>query len=633
MAKEDILRSWKDISSYLSVNAKTCRRWEVEHGLPIHRIHAGSDRSPVFAYISELESWLAAKPVLSAVGPAARAPAPGRKKLAAWGIGGLGSALLAAAFLSVSPHSPFKALSGDLSIAVFPFENLNRTPQDQYFSEGITHEIINDLASYDRVRVFPTLETAGAGLPPGRIDPAPSSLRADYLLRGGIRRESGVVHLDIEIMRVRDHTRVLSLRLDESLDKPFNVINSVCRRVSETLRLSRDPIQESAMTVARTKSAALPAFDSYLKGNYVLNRYGTRQDTDPWQLYTQGKYYWGQFSKAGNDLAIQLFNEALSLDSTFAQAYIGLAYCYGNFVNYGWDFQEVWLDKAEELLQKAQSLVPDLPEYFSCRIEISLMKYVAFGAKTREIAYALAEQGIRQYPTYPLINSIAGYCYFMKFGETGGEEEFQKALEYKRRSFAGNPYSFGNLVYAELLMLNRDFANALSVLEIIRNYDPDKMALARMGEIYYYMGELEKSRTIMEDLNTPPLAGKISALYFLAMIAAREGDIPKARAIRAEINTLSPRHVISQEHLLMNASIDLGIGEKSSGYRNLDLFFTGEKARKMPHVYMRYIDIDRNFDRYRGEAEFQRILQKGIRPWLEAKPSESLQISKNVLMN
>jgi TolB-like protein/tetratricopeptide (TPR) repeat protein len=636
MAQEHILRSWKGISSYLGVNAKTCRRWEVEHGLPIHRIHSGSHRSPVFAYVSELESWLAEKPLLSTVGPAGRAHARGRRKLAAWGIGGLGSALLAAAFLIFSPRSPFKALPGDLSIAVVPFEDLDRSPQNAYFSEGVTHEIINDLARYGRVRVFPAAETAEAVLSPGSLEGIHSAIRADYLLRGGIRRESGNIHLDIEVTRVRDRSRILSLKLDESLDKPFTIIDSVCGKISESLGLNQDPGQPDAPAEAKKRATPFAAFDSYLKGNYVADRYDLRDDTDPWQLYNQGKYYWGQSTREGNDLAIQLFNQALEVDGAFAQACIGLAYCFSNFVNYGWDVQPHWLDKAEELLARAQSITPDLPEYFSCRAEVNLIKFgfSDLSTKSRDIAYGLADKGIRLYPTFPLLNSIEGYCHFMKFGETGFEEDFRKALEYKSRSYASNPYAFGNIVYAEFLMLDRNFDKALSVCELLMKNDPENIAKCRLGEIYYHQGELDKSRAIMEELmDCTKLDIRIWALNYLGMIAAQRGNGEEARRIRNELTTLSPHKPNYPENMIKMASITLGIGERKAGFRLLEEFFDVPRVRLTPHIYRRYIDIDKNFDRYRDEPEFRRIIGKGIRPRPGAESSGSLHMSKNVSTN
>ena len=57
MSKDNLLRSWKDISAYLGCDARTCHRWEKNHGMPVHRAEGGEKRSHVFAYKDELDSW------------------------------------------------------------------------------------------------------------------------------------------------------------------------------------------------------------------------------------------------------------------------------------------------------------------------------------------------------------------------------------------------------------------------------------------------------------------------------------------------------------------------------------------------------------------------------------------------
>ena len=57
MSKDNLLRSWKDISAYLGCDTRTCHRWEKNHGMPVHRAEGGEMKSPVFAYKDELDGW------------------------------------------------------------------------------------------------------------------------------------------------------------------------------------------------------------------------------------------------------------------------------------------------------------------------------------------------------------------------------------------------------------------------------------------------------------------------------------------------------------------------------------------------------------------------------------------------
>ncbi len=57
LSKDNLLRSWKEISAYLGCDVRTCHRWEANHGMPVHRAEGGETRSPVFAYKDELDAW------------------------------------------------------------------------------------------------------------------------------------------------------------------------------------------------------------------------------------------------------------------------------------------------------------------------------------------------------------------------------------------------------------------------------------------------------------------------------------------------------------------------------------------------------------------------------------------------
>jgi tetratricopeptide (TPR) repeat protein len=349
------------------------------------------------------------------------------------------------------------------------------------------------------------------------------------------------------------------------------------------------------------------AYDNYLKGYYILSRLNEDND-DPWKLYHQGKFYWGKTTPESNKLAITLFNQAIEIDRNFALAYIGLAHCYANYVNFVWDFDLKWVDKAEDLLKEAQKINPDLPEYYSTLIEIYLIKEVAFNENTGKLAFELAREGIEKYPDNAQLNSIVGYCYFMRFGEEGDEADFKKALEYKEKSFWLNPYELNNLVYAELLMLNKEFNKAIEVCNIVEKQDYSLMAKFRLGEIYYYLGDLDSSKAIFQQFNLTSLDIKIDSLFHLGMIHSQRGEGEKALEIIDDISLISPQEFVLYDYFRL-ASIYMGLGMKKSGYNSLESFFNKLMSKKMRFVWLKYIYIDRNFNGIREEDELLKIIK------------------------
>ena len=132
----------------------------------------------------------------------------------------------------------------------------------------------------------------------------------------------------------------------------------------------------------------------------------------------------------------------------------------------------------------------------------------------------------------------------------------------------------------------------------------------RLGEIYYYLGDLDKSRAIFQQFYTP-LVRKIYSLFHLGMIAAQKGETQEAQRIIQEINILMPKEYRGLDEHLKLASIYMGIGKKELGYKHLESSFNTERFKDERFIYRKFIDIDRNFDLYREEQRFKKIIQGG----------------------
>jgi len=601
--QKDILNSWKEISGYLDRNVRTCQRWKIELALPVHRIDQNSQHSKVFAYKSEIDQWLKEKAESKEI-----------KKTSflqyRWSVLSLISVLglLSAIFLflfftnriSITPQPEY------LSFAVLPFENLNESKQDEYFSEGMTNEIINKMTMMNEIKVIPAVSVSKYNNSSQDTRQIAEELSVDYILVGKIKKDGNKITIGVQLIRTKNYNTIWSEEFEDRFENVFFIQESICRKIHEKLNLN---IDQSLSRLANTgKTNDYLAYDNYLKGNYILNRLNENND-DPWKLYHQGKFYWGKWTPEGNKLAINLFSQAIEIDRNFSLAYIGLAHCYANYVNFVWDFDIKWVNKAEDLLKEAQTISSDLPEYYSTLIEVYILKELAFNENKVELAFELAREGIKKYPDNAQLNSILGYCYFMRFGEEGDEADFKKALEYKEKSFWLNPYGLNNLVYAELLMLNKEFYKAIEVCNIMEKQDYSLMAKLRLGEIYYYLGDLDSSKAVFQQFDVAPLNLKIASMFYLGMIHSQRGEGEKALKIIDEINLISPQELVFNDDFWL-ASVYLSIGNKELGYELLNHFFNKTRNINMRFVWLKYIDIDRNFDRVKEEEEFIRIAKK-----------------------
>jgi TolB-like protein len=502
--------------------------------------------------------------------------------------------------ISISPQSEF------YSFAVLPFENLNSFQKDEYFSEGMTNEIINQMTMLNELKVLPAASVSQYNNSSQDTRQIAEELNVDYILLGTLKKEDIKITVGVRLIRAKDYSTIWSEEFVDSLENVFFIQENICRKIHEKLNLNIDP--DLSLLANAGKTSDYMAYDNYLKGNYVLSRLNEDKD-DPWKLYHQGKFYWVKTTPESNELAISLFSKAIETDKSFALAYIGLAYSYSNYVNFNWDYDPKWTNKAEDLLKEAQVISPDLPEYYSALTEVYLIKEVAFNENTRKLAFDLAREGIKKYPDNAPINSIVGYCYYLKFGEEGNEPDLNKALEYKERSYLVDPNGLHNIIYAELLTLKREFYDAIRVCEIVEKHDYSMMAKFRLGQIYYYMEHLEESKAVFQQFDVTQLELKVASLLYLGMISSRRGEREKALRIIADISLISPKKLGLYDHLKL-ASIYMGLGMKESGYEQLSSFFDTMTAKKMRFTYLKYIDLDRNFDRVREEEEFIKITKK-----------------------
>ncbi len=204
------LDSWKEIATYLRRGARTVQRWEREQGLPVHRLAHGK-QGQVFAYQSELDAWW--KSHQSHLAEAEEAPTESREfPWRSVALVVLAVLVVAAGYLGWRRLRPSvkPAAAKGVVLAVLPFENLSRDPEQEYFSDGLTEEMITQLARLQPGRLAVIARTSvmpykRAGK---KADQIGRELGADHLLEGTVRREGNRVRITAQLVRVGDQAHV-----------------------------------------------------------------------------------------------------------------------------------------------------------------------------------------------------------------------------------------------------------------------------------------------------------------------------------------------------------------------------------------------------------------------------------------
>jgi len=583
---KEILNSWKEISQYLQHDERTCRRWEKSLELPIHRYDNDSSRSRVFALKSELDEWIEQKKnnhnhSIKTQESFFRSK---RATLFFFSI-----AVTTAVFLGLLTGFPGKLWQGSpegISIGIYPFNSSNSSGHDDYLAQGITNGIIDYLALFENLKI-----TKLAALPNAHEKEYYKNYgKADYFLNGDIKKNGDDIVLHFSLIKAKNNKVVIDHEFHKKYDDIQLIKEAVAKRIHSKLEIPFD--EQTAASFAASPINQEP-YDMYLKGNYILNSI-KNNESDPWKLYHKGKYYYGLTTRESNEVAIELFCAAIDLDGDFDQAYVGLAQCYINYLNFGWDYDISWLKKASDLLKKAESDTFPCPEYYSSLAKILLIKYIYFNEDTQLKAFDIVKKGLENYPNRSDLNSIASYCYYLRYGKEGNELDFKKALEYGETSFLIKPFSLSNLFFANLLLLDGQFSRALDICQLVKKVDNTSLTDFRIGEIYYYMGNLERSASIFNQMESP-LHLKVGALYYLGMIASQNKNSEKAKNIISKIDNL-PKPLTW--HNFRVSSMYFGMDDEEEGIKFLDDFFSEPNTQKLKYNYKRYISLDRNFDKY-----------------------------------
>lgn len=233
-------------------------------------------------------------------------------------------------------HSFQNSVPREPSIAVLPFANLSGEPDSEYFSDGITDEIISALSSIPSLRVVARTSSfalKGRGLNVREIG---EQLNVDSVLEGSVRRAKSRVRINTQLINASDGHRLFSERYDRELEDVFAIQEEIANNIVEKLQLSLTGQQKTSL--ASRRAGNLDAYEHYLRGRYIWT--GTRHMPS----------------------AIQHFAEALRHDPEYALAYEGLAVSYCSLGLYAFMPQSAMMQLAKDAALRAVELAPDLPE-------------------------------------------------------------------------------------------------------------------------------------------------------------------------------------------------------------------------------------------------------------------------------
>jgi adenylate cyclase len=189
------------------------------------------------------------------------------------------------------------------SIAVLPFNNMSGDPEQEYFSDGITEDIITDLSKISALSVIARHTAFTFKGKAAKVQSVGKELGADFILEGSVRKAGTRVRVTGQLIDSSDGTHIWADRFDRDLTDIFAIQDEITRAIVEQLKVKLLP--QEKMSIQQAPTDNVEAYTCYLKGR---------------ELFHRG-------SKSGYKAAREMFVKATALDPSYARAYAGIADC------------------------------------------------------------------------------------------------------------------------------------------------------------------------------------------------------------------------------------------------------------------------------------------------------------------
>jgi TolB-like protein/DNA-binding winged helix-turn-helix (wHTH) protein len=449
------------------------------------------------------------------------------------------------------------------SLAVLPFENLSGDPSQDYFADGMTDELTTDIAQLGFLRVTSrtsVMQYKGQDKPIAEIR---QKLNVDAVIEGSVARSGNTVRVNAQLVETADDRHIWAQSFERNAQDIVALQDDIARAVAQTIQTVLQPGEQARLENARPVS--IQAYEAYLRGLASQNR--RTQDA---------------LTKS-----VEYFNQATTIDPTFAPAYSGLANSYDLLSDY--------------------SIVPDREA----------------GPKAK----AAAQRALS------LDNSLASAHAALAFALWHYDWDWKTSDAEFRRALSLNPNdAHAHHWYGLFLATKGDFASASQQLQIARELDPLSLIIqTNVGWVHYYQHDFARSeeeflRVLDMDSNFAPARTKLWLAYACDGKRAQaiqeleddlhsQGDIARAGTIesanraggfeavvQALINSMPKAAAPGTPNSYHLAMLNALIGKKREALNFL------EKADSERNEWMVYIGTEPAFDSMRSDPEFQKIV-------------------------
>ena len=466
---------------------------------------------------------------------------------------------------NATPRQSEAATVSQKSIAVLPFDNLSRDPDNAYFCEGVQDEILTRLAKVADLKVISRTSTQHFKSTPDNLPQIAKQLGVAHILEGSVQKSSDQVRVNVQLINALTDAHLWADTYDRKLTDIFAVESEIAKNIAETLQARLSGSEKSS--IAKTPTVNPEAYELYLKGRFFWNK------------------------RTGTDLrkAIDYFNQAIAKDPNYALAYVGLADSYLLLSSYAAVSPAESLPPARSALKKALELDDSLAE-----------AHASFGLLATlelDLHRALDElkRAVELKPNYATAHHWLSLAHLTL-------AQFDSAISEAKRAIELDPLS---------LVINADTS---WIYFSARRYDEAEAQVRKTLEIgpqfflaHYYLGEVLQfkghlSEAIAEFQKAFELNNDPYSLAMLGQAYARNGQRDEAQKILARLNEEAKSHYVAPYAL---ALVQIALGDKDRAIEELEHAYA-EGATN----YLFVIKVDPLLDDLRGNPRFDALVQK-----------------------
>jgi adenylate cyclase len=450
-------------------------------------------------------------------------------------------------------------------VAVLPLKNMSPDPNDEYFADGMTEELITSLSSVTELTVIARTSVMQYKDAPKRVADIGKELSVGTVIEGSVRKAGTKVRITVQMIDARNEGHLWAQNYDKQLDDVFTVQSEVAEKVAEALKVK----------LAESLRRKLEQ--------------GATADPEAQNLYLKGMFYWNKRTPESLKKAVDYFQQATARDPTFALGHAGLALAYNVMAsNFSADPDE-FFPKAKEAALRALSIDSDLAEAHAVLAAV-------FEGYDRDLAKAELEfkKAIELNPNYPSAHQWYAQLLGMQNRFEEAREQIHKALELSPLSLIINTNIADDHYY------RGEYDEGIEQAKRVIDMDPNFTTVyPTLIQLYLAAGKTDEAFGALEIYEKMMGPGETDLTR--AYVCAHAGKPDEARKI---LDRLEASRSTTGTSPFLLGEIRFQLGDNDRGFELV------EEAYRRRDRYILMMGIEKELNGVRSDPRYIAMLQK-----------------------